>query len=365
MGGRFGSFGGALEVLKNVAGEVFGRMGTAANAFGAMVATVAYQMARDFVMAVNRMASAASQLFLTISKSFIDVPGMEAIAGTFGSIGRAAAGATRVIAREAILPLDDLAIASRATADTLIADATRPLESLAGLGSAVAEVGAEAVTATDSIRTMNSALDEAGGSGGPGGAKAKLSEIDKAAKAAAEQAQKDLEAALEESERKAHETADSIKGSLTEGFKGIITGAQSMGDALGGIFASLADMAFNNFGDAIFGGLSKAIAPIFGPVPGFANGTNYAPGGMAWVGERGPELVNLPRGSQVIPNNELSNSAQSMHVTVGVSADSNGNLMPFVQNVVQSGIGQNNAQRDQAFVGKVNSTQANTHWRQR
>jgi hypothetical protein len=34
----------------------------------------------------------------------------------------------------------------------------------------------------------------------------------------------------------------------------------------------------------------------------FANGTNFAPGGLSLVGERGPELVNLPRGSQVIPN---------------------------------------------------------------
>jgi hypothetical protein len=34
----------------------------------------------------------------------------------------------------------------------------------------------------------------------------------------------------------------------------------------------------------------------------FADGTNFAPGGRAIVGERGPELVNLPRGSQVIPN---------------------------------------------------------------
>lgn len=32
---------------------------------------------------------------------------------------------------------------------------------------------------------------------------------------------------------------------------------------------------------------------------GYAMGTAYAPGGMALVGERGPELVNLPRGSQV------------------------------------------------------------------
>lgn len=35
----------------------------------------------------------------------------------------------------------------------------------------------------------------------------------------------------------------------------------------------------------------------------FALGTNFAPGGVALVGERGPEIVNLPRGSQVIPNN--------------------------------------------------------------
>lgn len=33
----------------------------------------------------------------------------------------------------------------------------------------------------------------------------------------------------------------------------------------------------------------------------FAVGTRYAPGGMALVGERGPEMINLPRGSQVIP----------------------------------------------------------------
>ena len=34
-------------------------------------------------------------------------------------------------------------------------------------------------------------------------------------------------------------------------------------------------------------------------IPAFARGTNNAPGGLALVGERGPELVNLPKGSQV------------------------------------------------------------------
>lgn len=36
----------------------------------------------------------------------------------------------------------------------------------------------------------------------------------------------------------------------------------------------------------------------------FATGTNYAPGGVALVGERGPELVHLPRGSKVKTANE-------------------------------------------------------------
>jgi len=39
----------------------------------------------------------------------------------------------------------------------------------------------------------------------------------------------------------------------------------------------------------------------------FAVGTRNAPGGMALVGERGPELVSLPRGSQVIPAAQTSN----------------------------------------------------------
>lgn len=33
----------------------------------------------------------------------------------------------------------------------------------------------------------------------------------------------------------------------------------------------------------------------------FARGTSFAPGGVALVGERGPELVNLPRGASVMP----------------------------------------------------------------
>jgi hypothetical protein len=64
---------------------------------------------------------------------------------------------------------------------------------------------------------------------------------------------------------------------------------------------------------ALIGGFKGASGPtnIVGgagslAVPTFASGTNYAPGGMSLVGENGPELLNIPRGSQVIPNNVLS-----------------------------------------------------------
>lgn len=39
-------------------------------------------------------------------------------------------------------------------------------------------------------------------------------------------------------------------------------------------------------------------------IPMLAKGTDYFQGGLAIVGEKGPEFVNLPRGAQVIPHNE-------------------------------------------------------------
>lgn len=51
-------------------------------------------------------------------------------------------------------------------------------------------------------------------------------------------------------------------------------------------------------------------------VPGFAQGTSNAPGGLAMVGERGPELVSLPRASQVVPNPKLRSLAGGGDVNV-------------------------------------------------
>ena len=50
---------------------------------------------------------------------------------------------------------------------------------------------------------------------------------------------------------------------------------------------------------------SNVQAALHPYIPGNADGTDNWRGGLTWVGERGKELVNLPRGAQVIPNHKV------------------------------------------------------------
>lgn len=79
--------------------------------------------------------------------------------------------------------------------------------------------------------------------------------------------------------------ANAIKGG---GFLDILQGVLGLGLQLGSIGA---------FGSKIATNINKS-------VPGYAGGTNFHPGGLAMVGERGPELVSMPRGSRVFTNRE-------------------------------------------------------------
>lgn len=70
-------------------------------------------------------------------------------------------------------------------------------------------------------------------------------------------------------------------------------------------------------------GQSAAKAINGARIPGYAGGTRWHPGGLAVVGERGPELVNLPRGVSVTPNGAWGASGGGMTVHQHFS----GNLM--------------------------------------
>jgi phage-related minor tail protein len=50
--------------------------------------------------------------------------------------------------------------------------------------------------------------------------------------------------------------------------------------------------------------------------PQFAGGVQNFSGGLALVGEKGPELVNLPSGSDVIPNSRMGGGGVSITVHV-------------------------------------------------
>ncbi len=104
-------------------------------------------------------------------------------------------------------------------------------------------------------------------------------------------------------------TADKATGSLGQLGNGLGQLGTSLsagaGGGGGGLLSALTGVGKSIFASsAQFAGAWKA-----GGLGLYADGTNYAPGGMAIVGERGPELVNLPGGSQVFDTNR---SAQMM-----------------------------------------------------
>jgi tape measure domain-containing protein len=79
---------------------------------------------------------------------------------------------------------------------------------------------------------------------------------------------------------------------------------QAVAAAVAKAIGSSIPFPFNLAAGAAAGGVAAALfTTAIGAigVKGFARGTNNAPGGMALVGEQGPELINLPRGSQVFP----------------------------------------------------------------
>lgn len=120
---------------------------------------------------------------------------------------------------------------------------------------------------------------------------------------------------------------------------------------LGGFNSGLAAITQNMGAAGGLGGLaggfnwSSLFSPSFKPtttlgnflhgIPGFAAGTNFAPGGLAIVGEKGPELVNLPRGSSVTPNHRL-NAPRAPRLN-GRGLAANNNTQPGILQVHVSG----------------------------
>lgn len=81
-----------------------------------------------------------------------------------------------------------------------------------------------------------------------------------------------------------------------EGAFGRLFGVAGSSGGVGGIMGAIGS-AFTGTGSA-----ARTVMVGSYAMPMFAAGTDNAPGGLAVVGEKGREIVNLPKGSQVVPN---------------------------------------------------------------
>lgn len=135
---------------------------------------------------------------------------------------------------------------------------------------------------------------------------------------------------------------DLTGGFFDDFFSGIERGKsvwESFGDAALGVLDRIADKLLNDVLDAVFqvsgaggvgGGLlgwlfggGSSVDPWAG-LRGYANGTSSARPGVAWVGEKGPELVRFTGGEEVIPNHRLQRPANGNVAPSGGQLNQNG-----------------------------------------
>ena len=132
---------------------------------------------------------------------------------------------------------------------------------------------------------------------------------------------------------------DAIGQSVSNSFKGMLTGAMSFKDAMKGIIGSVIDELWKLFVvQQIVGVVKSAMGSVFGvKVPGKAIGGSVGKNRPYMVGEQGPELF-IPGGSgTIIPNRNLSSGGGGS--PINISVDARGSNDPAaVRAQVQQGI---------------------------
>jgi len=102
-----------------------------------------------------------------------------------------------------------------------------------------------------------------------------------------------------------------LSPALDSVFDNIGKGANKVVQSLGNVIKQLTiavfkALALQAIASLLPGGATLNIGNVLKSVlGGFASGSTATGGGLTMVGERGPELVNLPSGSSVMPNNQL------------------------------------------------------------
>jgi hypothetical protein len=311
-----GGFGNALVLLKDVAVEVFERIRLSFGVVPAAIAVGSANMREFFMRGLLEMAIG----FRDFTKMIAD--GLNSLFGS--NLQGAGQGIVDSLGIGWGTALADGAVAGTKLSG-ILSEVGGKLESVQALRDHMTQTAEETDGAATSAANLAAELADlgSGGSSGGGGA-GSVGEVTTAVETLGSR-------------------MEAVKSTMQSAFTGLVTGAKSLKDTLGDMLSTFADMLANQAFQSLFAG---GFGGLF-PIPANANGTNNFQGGLTSVNERGGEIMNLPRGTQIIPNDISKRMAdrggvQNVHVTVGVSADSNGNLLPFVASVTQAGIQQNN-----------------------
>ncbi|MGR9204174.1 phage tail length tape measure family protein [Rhizobium leguminosarum] len=163
--------------------------------------------------------------------------------------------------------------------------------------------------------------------------------------------------------KRAMEELQNVGKDLLGGFIGDLRQGKSATEALSGVLDKLVskmlDASLDSFFSGIFSGGGAKAGGLLGGflIPGilhsggvagadgyghgrsvspsvFSGAKRYHTGGVAGL-QPGEVPAILQRGEIVLPRGTKTSGQSAVHVTVGVSADNNGNLMPFVESVSQ------------------------------
>jgi hypothetical protein len=129
--------------------------------------------------------------------------------------------------------------------------------------------------------------------------------------------------------------SQAIGSALSSAFADAIVEGKKFSDVVTSLVQTLEKAAINQLVGGLFNpSAAGGTSPIFKAL-GFASGTDSAPGGLAIVGEKGPELVNLPRGSQVIPNAAISGLGGGNPIVYSPAIDARGASIDAVARLAQ------------------------------
>ena len=164
---------------------------------------------------------------------------------------------------------------------------------------------------------------------------------------------------IAEAQKKLEKNADSIAQIMGDGFKAATLEGQKFGDVMGDMLKRIAEqlveiLVIQNLVQGISGGIQGAFggAGGTGAAPIVERGVPVATGaiggmrsGATLIGEKGPEVLNLPPGSKITPNHKLggdtniivNNNASGTEVETETERQPDGSeLIKFIINTVSN-----------------------------